>query len=189
MLKVNKYTKFPGVQDALNIIDGFHKVHIYEDGAWAFAINNIKKSVCENFINSTLDLCVPTDKPWRMKDDDIFVIKIDWATDIGEEITNVCIAKKLNPEIYLIIEIHKSGGSDIVDSSGEVKRNMDMIAYVSTFNNYNALSARFHNKGKTFIMNNTDLLKLFEYVVKNNQNICNNTPDDSTYNTVISLIS
>lgn len=185
MLRITKNSKFPNIQDSIDIINNFNKCEVLCMNSWSLGINNIKDEICKEFVDTTLAICEPLSD--ICIDDDLYyqnvlVKKVEWHTDIGEDITNIYISKYLGSNRYLVINIEIAGGCDFIPNS---TRYMNLFAGDM---DYFSWKARFDSKGKNYIMTNENLKILLEYIYSNSTNDENNTAGKNRYEYIISKI-
>lgn len=185
MLRITKDTKFPDIQDSIDIINGFQKNDMSVDNAWALSLNNIPEKICEEFVDEMLMFCealpnsIVGDLAY-LNNGRIVVKKDEWHTDIGENITNLYISKRLDVDSFLIIHIKIYGGSDF---SGGNKKSMFLMAYEGDYMNW---YARFNTGYERYMMSNDNLKILFNYIYQNSTNSDYLIPNYNKYYEIIS---
>lgn len=186
MLRITKDTKFPDIQDSIDIIKDFNKCEVLCMNCWSLGINNIKDEICKEFVDTTLTICEPLSDDICIDNDlyyqNVLVKKVEWHTDIGEDITNIYISKYLGYNRHLVINIEIAGGCDFIPNS---TRYMNLFAGDM---DYFSWKARFAGNGELYTMTNENLKILLDYIYSNSTNDKNNTAGKNRYEYIISKI-
>lgn len=188
MLRITKDTKFPDIQDSIDIINGFQKNDTSVDNSWALSLNNIPEKICEEFVGETLLFCesLPNSIVGDLAymNNGRIVVKMDeWHTDIGEDITNLYVSKRLDINNFLIIHIKIYGGSDFC---GGNKKSIILTAHEGDYMNWNARFNLVNTGNKRYTMSNNNLKILFNYIYQNSTNSDHLTPNFNEYYEIIS---
>lgn len=185
MLRITKNSKFPDIQDSIDIINGFKKDDVTIYNSWALSLNNVPEKTCEEFVDETLLFCeslpnsIVGDIAY-MNNGRIVVKKDEWHTDIGEYITNLYVSKRLDINNFLIIHIKIYGGSDFC---GGNKKSIILTAHEGDYMNW---YERFNTGYERYTMSNDNLKILFSYIYQNSTNSDHLTPNFNEYYKIIS---
>jgi len=187
MLRITKDTKFPDIQDSIDIINGFKKDDVSIYNSWALSLYNIPQKICEEFVDEMLLFCEALPNSILgdiayMNNGRIVVKKDTWYSGNGENITNLYISKRLDLNSFFIIHVKICGGGNFW---GGDKNYMILSAHVGDYMNW---YKKFNTGYERYTMSNDNMKILFNYIYQNSTNYDRLTPNFNEYYKIISSL-